>query len=353
MPACLHIIKNAQPECTGITRLVTSLARHSEPLGYNVKVLFLGDGPLLETVRHAGIRASAVSWTASRRDLAGAWRVWRWLRKHPAQIVHVHHGGTAVRIICRMAGTRAFVQHVHSRILEPEGGSISQLSFRGADAVVACSQAVADCVRGSHPEVIYSGVETGSEPPSPPDCAGPLTVGILTRLIPLKNVEAVIKAAACLARRDIGIHVEIAGTGPSEPALHELAKSLAVTDRVHFLGWQTDIPSLMKNWDLLAIPSLEEGVPISALEAMAAARPVVASRIGGLGELVVDGVTGMLLAPNDTEALVACLANLAGDRRKLILMGREGWTRAREDFSAELMARRTTELYDRLLNPTM
>jgi glycosyltransferase involved in cell wall biosynthesis len=83
---------------------------------------------------------------------------------------------------------------------------------------------------------------------------------------------------------------------------------------------------------------------------MAAARPVVASRIGGLGELVVDGVTGMLVAPNDTDALVGCLANLARDRQKLNLMGREGWRRAHEHFSAELMARRTTELYDRVLN---
>jgi glycosyltransferase involved in cell wall biosynthesis len=249
-----------------------------------------------------------------------------------------------------MAGARALVQHLHSRILEPDGSSISQLSFRGADAIVACSQAVADCVRDSHPEVIYSGVETGSDPPSSSDCAGPLTVGVLTRLIPLKNVEAVMKAAARLAERGVEVCVEIAGTGPSESALRELARSPAVAGRVRFLGWQTDIPSLMKSWDLLAIPSLEEGLPISALEAMAAARPVIASRVGGLGELIVDGVTGMLLAPDDTEALVACLANLAGDRRKLVLMGREGWKRAHEHFSAELMARRTAELYDRLLN---
>ncbi len=353
MPACLHIIKNAQPECTGIVRLVTCLARHSERFGYRVSVLFLGDGPLLETVRAAGIRASVISWTASRRDPAGAWRVWRWLRKNPAQVVHVHHGGMSVRILCRMAGARALVQHLHSRILEPDGGSISQLSFRGADAVVACSQAVADCVPESRPDVIYSGIETGLEPPSSSDGAGPLTVGVLTRLIPLKNVEAIIKAAACLADQRIEVCVEIAGTGPSEPALRELAKSLAATERVRFLGWQTDIPSLMKSWDLLAIPSMEEGLPISALEAMAAARPVVASRVGGLGELVVDGVTGRLLAAGDTDALVGCLAELASDRRKLTLMGREGWKRARERFSAELMARRTTELYDRLLNQKM
>jgi glycosyltransferase involved in cell wall biosynthesis len=350
MPACLHIIKSAQPECTGIVRLVTCLARHSERFGYNVSVLFLGDGPLIEPLREAGIRASAIPWSASRSDLAGAWRVWQWLRKNPAAIVHVHHGGMSVRILCSMAGARAVVQHLHSRIIEPDGSSISHLSFRGADAVVACSQAVADCVLESRPEVIYSGVETGSDPPSSPDCGGPLIVGVLTRLIPLKNVEAAIKAAACLAEHQIDVQVEIAGTGPSEPVLRELARSLKVAQRVRFLGWQTDIQSLLKRWDVLVVSSLEEGLPVSVLEAMAAARPVVASRIGGLGELVVDGVTGMLVAPDDTDALVASLANLACDRQKLILMGRAGWKRAHEHFSAELMARRTTELYDRLLN---
>ncbi len=350
MPACLHIIKNAQPECTGIIRLVTCLAGYSERLGYNLSVLFLGDGPLIETVRDAGIRASAISWNASRRDPAGAWRVWQWMRGHPAEIVHVHHGGVLVRVLCRMAGVRAVVQHLHSRILEPDGDSISHLSFRAADAVIACSQAVADCVPESRPEIIYAGVETGSCPPPPSECEGPLTLGVLGRLIPLKNVGAVLKAAASLAEREIEVRVEIAGTGPSEPALRELAKSLEVTQRVRFLGWKTDIPHLLKSWDVLVVPSLEEGIPISVLEAMAAARPVVASRVGGLGELVVDGVTGRLLAAGDTGALVDCLANLAGDRRKLALMGREGWKRAYEHFSAELMARRTTELYDRLLN---
>jgi len=252
-----------------------------------------------------------------------------------------------------MAGARAVVQHLHSRILEPDGDSISRLSFRAADAVVACSQAVGDCVPEARPEIIYGGIEACSCLPPPPECDGPLTLGVLGRLIPLKNVGAVIKAAAGLAEREIEVRVEIAGSGPSEPGLRELAKSLKVTQRVRFLGWQTDIPSLLKTWDVLVAPSLEEGMGMSVLEAMAAARPVVASRVGGLGELVVDGVTGMLVPAGDTDALIACLANLANDRRKLALMGREGWKRVHEHFSAELMARRTTELYDRLLNQEM
>jgi glycosyltransferase involved in cell wall biosynthesis len=148
----------------------------------------------------------------------------------------------------------------------------------------------------------------------------------------------------------IEVRAEIAGSGPSESALRDLVGSLGVAERVRFLGWQVDVDRLLASWDLLVIPSLEEGFPLSALEAMAAARPVVASRVGGLSELVVDGVTGRLVPPGDTEALVRCIAEMASDRRRLSLMGDEGWKRVRGHFSAELMARRTVELYDRLLH---
>jgi glycosyltransferase involved in cell wall biosynthesis len=330
--------------------MIASIAKHSHPVGYETSVLFFGDGPLVLAMKDAGISADVVSWAATRRDLAGAWRVWRWLRKHPAEIAHVHHGGLTVRAVCRMAGVSAIVQHIHGRILEPTGDPISQMDFRAVDAIIACSQAVADCLPGRHAEVIYAGVETTSHPPAAATLTGPLKLGVLARLIPLKNVESLINATSRLASLGIEVQAEIAGSGPSETSLRDLAASLGVADRVRFLGWQVDVDRLLVSWDLLVIPSLEEGFPLSALEAMAAARPVVASRVGGLSELVVDGVTGRLLPPGDTDALVHCLAELASDRQRLALMGAEGCKRVQSHFSAELMARRTAELYDRLLD---
>ncbi len=344
-------MKSGSPECSGICRIVLGLARHGGSFGYETSVLFLGDGPLVAAMKDAGIRTSVVAWTGTRRDLAGAWRLWSWLRKHPAQVVHLHHGGVAARILSRMAGARAVVRHVHGRVSEASGALESQpLDMRAADAVIACSEAVAACVRGCRAEVIYAGVETGAQPPAPPSAEGPLKLGVLARLIPLKNVEAVIEATAQLADRGVEVQAEIAGSGPSESSLRTLAARLGVTARVSFLGWHADVARLLASWDLLVIPSLEEGFGLSALEAMAAARPVVASRVGGLGELVVDGVTGRLLPPGDTDALVACLAELAGDRPRLARMGVEGWKRAQTHFSSEQMARRTAALYDQLLD---
>jgi glycosyltransferase involved in cell wall biosynthesis len=300
-------------------------------------------------MHEAGIPASAVSWAATRSDLAGAWRVWRWLRKHPADIAHVHHGGLTVRTVCRMAGVGAIVQHMHGRIFEPSGASISQMDFRAIDAIIACSQAVADCLPRGRAEVIYAGIEISSHPPPTAVPTGPLKLGVLARLIPLKNVESMIQATARLADMGIEVQTEIAGSGPSESVLRGLVASLGMADRVRFLGWRMDVDRLLASWDLLVIPSLEEGLPLSALEAMAAARPVVASRVGGLPELVVDGVTGRLVPPGDTDALVRCIAELASDRQRLALMGGEGWKRANRLFSAVRMAQQTSQVYDRLL----
>lgn len=330
--------------------MVAGIARYARSFGYEISVLFLGEGPLMMMMKDAGIPASAISWAANRSDLAGARRVWCWLRNHPAKIAHVHHGGLTVRALCRMAGAGVIVQHMHGRILEPSGASVSQLNFRAADAIVACSQAVADCLPGRHAEVIYAGVEIGSHPPANAAPTGPLRVGVLARLIPLKNVESVINATARLSAMGIEVQTEVAGSGPSESALRDLVASLGLAGRVRFLGWRMDVDRLLASWDLLVIPSLEEGLPISALEAMAAARPVVASRIGGLSELVVDGVTGRLIPPGDTDALVRCIEELASDRQRLAFMGSEGWKLVRRHFSAELMTRRTTQLYDRLLD---
>jgi glycosyltransferase involved in cell wall biosynthesis len=301
-------------------------------------------------MKDADISSSAVSWSLNRRDLAGAWRVWRWLREHPADVAHVHHGGVMLRLLCRMAGVSAVVQHVHGRIVESNGDSIAKLNLRAADAVIACSNAVAECFPQGRAEVIYAGLETGARPHAPATSEGPLKLGVLGRLIPLKNVEGLINAVAHLAARGIDVRVEVAGSGPSESSLRELVASLGIADRVRFLGWRVDVDRLLSSWDALVMPSLEEGFPLSALEAMAAARAVVASRVGGLGELVVDGVTGYLLPAGDTGALADCIAELACNRQRLATMGDAGWERAHGLFSAARMAQQTVQVYDRLLS---
>jgi glycosyltransferase involved in cell wall biosynthesis len=350
---CVHVVKSADIECTGICRIVTALAKHARFFGYDISVLFLGDGPLLEVMRSAGVQASVVPWTGGYGDYAGAWRVWSTLRQHRVQIVHLHCGGLLARLISRLAGASAVVSHVHLISGDGNTGANSPgLNFRGADAVIACSQAVADHLPGCRAQVIHAGIECDFQPTPPRIFAGPLKLGVLGRLdLVHKNIGAVIEATACLAHRGIEIQTEIAGDGDAEDAasLRELVARLGMTERVRFLGWQSDVHSLLATWDVLAMPSRYEGLPISALEAMASARPVVASRVGGLCELIVDGVTGYLVAPGDTEALASRIAEFAVDRHRLAQMGMAAWHRAQSEFSARDMAQRTAALYDRLL----
>lgn len=312
-------------------------------------MLFLGEGPLEAAMRNMGIPAATAVWSGDRSDLTGAWKVWKWLRRHPAKIAHLHHGGRTVWAVCRLAGVRVVVQHMHSRILENDGTSVSRLSIRHADAVIANSRAVAECLGQCNPEVIYAGLETGLEPPAPAPFTGPLKVGVIARLVPLKNIQGAINATARLAAHGVDVQFEIAGSGPLEHALKDLVVNLGLTDRVRFLGWQADVRRLLPSWHLLVIPSLEEGFGLAALEGMAEARAVLASRVGGLRELVVDGVTGRLVPPGDTDAIVECIADLASDRQRLAAMGVEGWKRAHDFFSATQMAQRTAQVYDSLL----
>lgn len=348
MPNSIHILAGAAPEYAAMLRMVLTLANSVRWRGWNTSILFLGPGPLEEEARRVGVPAGVIRWSGSPSDPRGAIAAWRWLRGQRVDVATVHHGGRAVRTLCQMAGARAVVQHLHSRILENRNGAaIRGLNFGGADAVIAVSEAVAGCLPRVPCEVIYPGIEVPAVPP-PYVAEGPFRVGVLSRLVALKNVDCALRAVALVAAQGVNIELEIAGTGPEEATLYMLAKSLGIEHRVRFLGWREDVPALLRRWYLLTTASQEESFCMAALEAMAQARPVLASRVGGLPELVADGVTGFLFPAGDAQAMAERLAALAADRGRAEQMGRAGWHRARESFSAARQARRTLALYERL-----
>lgn len=312
-------------------------------------MLFFEDGSWLEEMQSEGITAAVVPWSGGQKDLAGALRVWKWMRDHPADITHLHFGGRTVQMLARITGTTALVRHIHGMVVEPDLSPVSRHLLTGSDAVVSCSKAVANTLSNIQSEVIYAGIDTGPDPPPPPAGVGPIRVGVLSRLVPLKRVEAVIEAQAQLAKMGVELQTEICGEGPSESFLRDLARHSGLGDKVRFLGWCTDTAALLKEWDLLVVPSMYEGFGIAALEAMAARRAVVANRVGGLPELIDDGISGILVPPGDTGALVQALRKLSLDRTAINGMGYEGWKRANTLFSGDRMAQQIFALYDRLL----
>jgi glycosyltransferase involved in cell wall biosynthesis len=166
----------------------------------------------------------------------------------------------------------------------------------------------------------------------------------LARLAPQKGIGFLIEAAARVPEALFAV----AGDGPERAALEAKADVFGVRDRVLFLGHRRDTPDLLASCDLFVLPSLYEGLPVSVLEAMASAKPVVATAVGGTDEAVEDAVTGLLVPPSDPGALAEAIRKVIADRPLAERLGAEGLRRVRREFSAESVAARTAEIYQAL-----
>lgn len=179
---------------------------------------------------------------------------------------------------------------------------------------------------------------------------GAILVGTVSRLSPEKNLELFLDLASRLAAGagDPGrIRFVVVGTGPSERELRSRAAALG--DRVRFVGARRDIYRIMTAIDVFVLTSRFEGLPNAVMEAMAAGRPVVATRTGGTEELVTDEETGFLVPSGDAAALADRVGRLSSDAGLRAEMGRSGRARIEAAFSVETMVSRTMSLYDEVL----
>jgi glycosyltransferase involved in cell wall biosynthesis len=142
-----------------------------------------------------------------------------------------------------------------------------------------------------------------------------------------------------------GASLLLAGEGPELLSLEAQARILGIADRVHFLGPRTDIPELLAVCDIVCLPSLYEGLPLALLEAMAAGKPVVASAIPGVDEVVSDGVTGILVPPGDAAALAQALCRLISDPESRECLGMDARNHVRATFTLQTMAARIDAVY--------
>jgi glycosyltransferase involved in cell wall biosynthesis len=200
-------------------------------------------------------------------------------------------------------------------------------------------------------EIVHYGIEpngavrpyTGTEPRV-------LCVG---RLIPIKGHIVLLRAFAEARRHVPSLRLDIAGRGPLEPALRALVKELAIDDAVCFLGFVSPVQRAIEQAAIVVVPSMGEGFGMVALEAMERARPVIAAEIGGLGELVEDGVTGLLVPPGDSPPLTRALERLGGNLDLAARMGEAGRRRVLERFLQDRCTDRTELLYREQLNGRM
>jgi glycosyltransferase involved in cell wall biosynthesis len=278
-------------------------------------------------------------------------------RKRPT-ILHTHlvHADVYGQLAGVVSGVpiRFSTKHGFNEFRENPGFALGDRAIASlAHAHIAISRGLARYLEdvegfdGASFEIVHYGIEPDGEP-SPYAGAEPrmLCVG---RLIPIKGHIVLLRAFAAARESIPELRLELAGRGPLEPALRALAKELRIDDAVRFLGYVAPVQRAIEESAFVAVPSMGEGFGMVALEAMERARPVIAAEIGGLGELVEDGVTGFLVPPGEAEPLAAAIVALAADPKLRARMAAAGRRRALDRFLQERCTDRTEILYRELL----
>jgi glycosyltransferase involved in cell wall biosynthesis len=226
------------------------------------------------------------------------------------------------------------------------------------DGVVAVSRAVQNSLIKAGVDAhkirqIYSGVDAEKFLRLPAKNIGSrkiIVVGCLAVLERRKGHRFLLQSAALLKSRGLTLKYRMAGAGSLRADLEEMANQLGLRDEVSFTGFNADPAEFLADIDILVLPSLYEGFGIASLEGMAAAKPVVVTSVGGLTETVVDGVTGLLVPSQDSQALAEAIAKLVREPSLAAEMGLRGRERVRQNFSLTHMAQQNEAFYYDLLD---
>jgi glycosyltransferase involved in cell wall biosynthesis len=179
-----------------------------------------------------------------------------------------------------------------------------------------------------------------------------IVVACVASLTKHKGLTYLLEALHRVRARDWPVFVLLAGAGPEQAELERKARALALTPVVRFLGQRSDIPLILAASDVAVLPSLREGLSLALLEAGAAGRPSIASRVGGIPEVVQDGVTGILVPPADPGALATALLELVRSPALRADMGRRARRHVEARFAVQAIATEWQALYDSLLRAT-
>lgn len=174
-------------------------------------------------------------------------------------------------------------------------------------------------------------------------------IGTVGRLTPVKGLTYLLQSVSILLRQRANVRLLIVGDGVIRKDLEAQARDLGISENVVFLGHREDTQELLQALDIFVLPSLSEGIPMALLEAMAASRAVVASRVGGIPEIVEDGVEGILVEPMDVNRLAESCVRLIDSPETAMKMGEQARKRVVQDFSASVMADRVEGLYKQLV----
>jgi glycosyltransferase involved in cell wall biosynthesis len=339
--------------------LVRELCRQGWPVTFVVQPR----SPLLEKAAAAGLPVLPRR-MRSELGLLAAFRLAVAMRRRKCRLVHFHDAHAAAVGGIAAALARVPLRVISRRVDFPLSRNfLSRRKYtRAADAVIAISQGVKRVlveggVEAERVEVVPSGIDFSVyDQELPRDylrrefhfSEGDYLVGIVAQLEDHKGHRYLIEAARLLMQRTRKVKIIIVGEGSLRLELTQQADQLEVKDLVYFMGYRTDIPRILASLDLFVLSSHLEGLGSSLLDAMACGLPVVATRTGGIPEVVHHEKTGLLVPAKNPEALAEAILTLYHDRRLAGRLAEEGRRQVRDKFSAEATAARTIELYRKL-----
>ena len=272
-------------------------------------------------------------------------------------VVHTHtHFSLNVlgRLAGRLVGARVIAHmHIENAFRAGRGRRaqviLDNATARLCTAIVAVSEATRESlVLQGYPAArvvtVHNGVEPGAAAAPVRLADGPVVLEV-ARLAEVKGQQLLIRALEHLEATAVLVGRDLEEDGGYEQELRRLADECGVAGRVVFAGYRDDVPALLAGCDVFCLPSELEGLPLVVLEAMAQAKPVVATAVGGTPELVADGETGVLVPQGDVEALAAALDALLRDPERARRMGEAGRARVEREFSLASSTERVLALY--------
>jgi glycosyltransferase involved in cell wall biosynthesis len=348
----------------GAERVLARLMAHLDRDRFTptVACFYGGHGPVADEIRTLNIPVIDLGMTAKWRWDA-LWRLYCLLRRERPTVLHtwMFHANIPGRVLGRLTGVPAIISS--ERTMGQEGSLrrwLNCLTASLADQVVCVSQRVADFVVQDvgiprHKIlVIPNGIDLRDFEHLPGKhqaramlglSSDRMLVGTVARLNSVKRLDVLLQAMGSL----LGVYAVIVGDGSERAPLEAISERSGLAGRVHFAGQQDEVQTWLAALDVFVLSSDWEGMPNALLEAMAAGLPVVATAVGGTPEVVVDGVTGLLVPPRDPVALAEAITRLLHDPDLRRQMGQAGRERVKERFTVERMVSRTEALYRELI----
>jgi glycosyltransferase involved in cell wall biosynthesis len=332
---------------------------------YDVSIVSLSNGSAVRKLERAGFDVLVID---EPDDAIAVGALAAHLSEIRADVIHNHMFraetiGTRAAIALAEIGHRRpyVVSTVHSsRIRSQEDRDHLRDLTPHMDQLIAVSKAIehklVDEERVQAPvRLIYNGVDLSRYDHTEACCTlseeygmepGSKIVGVIARLEPEKGHPTLLEAWPTVLRSVPDAYLLLVGEGSRREALESLARELHIAHRVVFTGRRDDVPAVTAALDVAVLPSYREAQGLSILEAMALSRPVVASNVGGIPEMIADGETGLLVPPRDPDALAAAVTRLLIDHPYADTIGRAGHDLVHDRFCIELMVAAVQTIYD-------